>query len=80
MRRFRGVIASASLKRLHRHRTQVPGPLRIPRRDCLGLIEARCLYEWLSSTLLIPRRDCLGLIEAKETDMHDGDTNHDSEA
>ena len=37
----------------------------IPRRDCLGLIEAaNNLYVASADKIVIPRRDCLGLIEA----------------
>ena len=36
----------------------------IPRRDCLGLIEAGRTASADLSDKQIPRRDCLGLIEA----------------
>ena len=38
----------------------------IPRRDCLGLIEAAPRTSRSVQPSAIPRRDCLGLIEAGE--------------
>ena len=61
--RFRGVIASASLKLGLAVRVLVPA-VQIPRRDCLGLIEAQRSRPWCGGPPSIPRRDCLGLIEA----------------
>ena len=61
--RFRGLIASASLKHpvsLKRMRFSAS----IPRLDCLGLIEAGVPPRAVRVSVLIPRLDCLGLIEA----------------
>ena len=61
--RFRGLIASASLK-LARVDHGVLRQHQIPRLDCLGLIEALLLSSTSSGMFQIPRLDCLGLIEA----------------
>ncbi len=63
MRRFRGVIASASLKRFAR------GAGLIPRQRFRGVIASASLKRHeivhrVAVPVVIPRRDCLGLIEA----------------
>ena len=65
--RFRGLIASASLKPFFLRGSAGAYACSIPRLDCLGLIEASHAF---SCPVLfaryneIPRLDCLGLIEA----------------
>ena len=61
---FRGLIASASLKLEHARVENEPADLRIPRLDCLGLIEAVNKASSTWALRKIPRLDCLGLIEA----------------
>ena len=64
--RFRGLIASASLKPEQCGGFAHPCHGRIPRLDCLGLIEACSCGHFRTACLAIPRLDCLGLIEAAE--------------
>ena len=61
--RFRGKLASASLKRLV-PASLLPHDAQIPRQACLGLIEARAPTGHTRGAAAIPRQACLGLIEA----------------
>ena len=55
---FRGLIASASLKRDHGRRLERCGSRKFPRLDCLGLIEAMMIPRCLTN----PARSFRGLI------------------
>ena len=68
------MIASASLKRRKDGRRGV-APAEIPRRDCLGLIEAFTRKLIFFAESRIPRRDCLGLIEALSSYLESTMTN-----
>ena len=68
--RFRGLIASASLKAVERVQ-RLDFSRVIPRLDCLGLIEGPpCPASCEAST--IPRLDCLGLIEGLPFALEEG--------